>query len=108
MALEFRIRTDIRDSSLFHETKSIPIYKKYKRSFSRSHIQLSINNNAKQEFSNRILPEINSNEIICLNNSHFITNFSAFSSVRSMNLNLRTIHQSILLKISCEKLTDYE
>jgi hypothetical protein len=57
----------------------------------QSHIKLHIDKNPTENFWNRILPEINSNQIISLNNySNVRINLLQFVSVRSMKLSLHS------------------
>lgn len=57
----------------------------------QSYIEVHIDKNANEDFWNTILPKINSNQIISLNNSYLITNLSQFTSIRSINLNLQSL-----------------
>ena len=56
----------------------------------QSHIKLHIDENTNEDFWMKILPQINLNQIISLNNYHSMIDLSQFSSIHSMKLNLRS------------------
>jgi hypothetical protein len=56
----------------------------------QSHMKFHIDQNATEDFWKRILFEINSNQILSINNSHLTINFSIYSSLQSINLNLQS------------------
>ena len=60
----------------------------------QSHMKFHIDRNANEDFWNEILPMINSNQILAIDNSSYsISNLSAFSSIRSINL---IVHSSFV------------
>lgn len=57
----------------------------------QSHIQVHIDKYVKEDFWMKILPNINSSQIISLENSYFLTNLLHFTSIRSISLNLQSL-----------------